>query len=112
MKPIDFRNETFDMLHQRLTSLRRQAYHHWIEHGPGTTREVAQRCGMDLLTFRPRTTELFQIGLVVVDESASARPQGDGTPAEGIYKARTLEEWQAWYQKEREAAVSGQQQLI
>lgn len=107
MKPIDFRNEKFDQLHQRLTSLRREAYQAWRLHGPGTTRQVAERSGMDLLTFRPRTTELYQIGLVVL-----AHDQAGATPQEGVYKALTLEEWQVWYEREREGAVSGQQQLL
>ncbi len=39
----------------------------WAKHGPCTTRQLAERSGISLLTLRPRTTDLFQIGLVACD---------------------------------------------
>lgn len=82
MKPIDYRNDTWESLQERLTALRLAALHAWREHGPGTTREVARRAGMDILTFRPRTTELHQLGYVVLQQGES---EGRGT--EGVYSA-------------------------
>lgn len=108
MKPIDFRNETFGQLRDRLTDLRLAVLQAWQAHGPATTRQVATRCGIDLLTFRPRTTELYQMGAVVlVDE---AEPTGDAH--EGVYRARTMAEWEAWHAAQAGQLVSGQQQLM
>lgn len=66
MKPVDFRNATFEGLRGELEGLRRRVYAAWVTYGPGTTREIAEKAGIDLLTFRPRTTELVEAGLVRV----------------------------------------------
>jgi hypothetical protein len=80
MKPIDYRNETWESLQERLSGLRQSVYQAWQAYGPGTTREVAQKAGIDILTFRPRTTELFQMGFVeVVDDAESV--------GEAVYQA-------------------------
>lgn len=100
--PTDFRNATFESLHGSIEGLRLAAYQAWLAHGPGTTRAVAAKCGMDLLTFRPRTTELVELGLVRVQHSPG------GETHEGVYCATGRDEWQQW----REARVSGQQQLL
>jgi len=78
VKPSDIRDQSFEALRGDLEGLRREAYQAWIGAGPGTTAEVAARSGMDLLTFRPRTTELVQCGLV---ELVGRRKH------EGIYQA-------------------------
>lgn len=105
MKPIDFRNETFEQLQARIAGLKRVVYLAWKAHGPGTTREVAMRSGLDLLTFRPRTTELVQLGFVcLTDEQADA--------SEGCYRARTFEEWNAWFAQQRERVNNPQLQLV
>lgn len=105
MKPIDFRNETFKQLEERLNPIRMAVYNAWLEHGPGTTRQVADRSGIDLLTLRPRTTELYQMGLVVPHEIQDQRP-------EGVYRVRPLGDWPAWHADEIAKHVSGQQQLL
>lgn len=79
MKPIDYRNAQFSELQDRLGKLRLAALHAWRVHGPGTTRDVARLAGMDLLTFRPRTTELYQLNFVML-----LNPEQKGT--EGIYR--------------------------
>jgi hypothetical protein len=113
MKPIDFRNETFHQLQERLTDLRQLVLSAWITQGPGTTRQVAQAAGIDLLTFRPRTTELFQIGAVALVEGDAPGAAGDGHGHEGVYRARTVEEWEAWHRAQAQAmGISGQQQLM
>jgi hypothetical protein len=99
MKPIDFRNETFDQLRERLNDDRELVHRAWLAHGPGTTREVAERAGIDLLSFRPRTTELFQLGLLEVAGKAGH---------EGIYAARSLPEWERFCAPKR---VMGESQL-
>jgi len=64
MKPVDFRNITWDQLHGHLAGLRQQVYDAFAQHGPGTTREVSERSRISILTLRPRTTELVQLGFV------------------------------------------------
>lgn len=89
MKPIDYRNTTWEALQETLTGRRLQVLDAWRIHGPGTTREVAARAGIDILTLRPRTTELLDLGLldlVQVDETRTCRQ------AEGVYRARTADE--------------------
>lgn len=81
MKPADYRNDTWDSLQLRVNHLRRMALEAWRAFGPGTTREVAERAKLDILSFRPRTTELCQLGFVVLDETAKARGH------EGVYRA-------------------------
>jgi len=104
MKSTDFRNATFESIRKDLEGLRLQVYEAWVQHGPCTTRQLAQRCGVDLLTVRPRTTELIQLGLL---EPCNDRPQNiDGH--EGFYRATLREQWNQW----REAIVSHQLQLI
>jgi hypothetical protein len=78
MKPIDYRNDTWEMVQGRM--LADERYKVWTafrHHGPGTTREVATRSGTDLLNLRPRATELYQLGFLAV--------AGEGN--EGIYTA-------------------------
>jgi hypothetical protein len=79
MKPIDYRSETWKDIQDRLDGLRYVVYHAWQTHGPGTTREVAERAAIDILTFRPRTTELFQLGLLEISEEQTGK--------EGVYQA-------------------------
>jgi hypothetical protein len=135
MKPIDFSRETYATLKPRLAADKQRVYQAWADHGPGTTREVATRSGIDILTFRPRTTDLVDLGLVrlvedgeliqreVPLEPSTLNPQHStcvswqhqqhGT--EGTYKARTLGEWQQWLTLQREAAdqtKNGQLQMI
>lgn len=98
MKATDYRNETWEALQSRVNALRRAVLDAWIAFGPGTTREVAARAGMDILTFRPRTTELHQLGFVTLDETE--KPHGH----EGIYRALTEAEALAEFsRRQREA---------
>jgi hypothetical protein len=83
MKPTDLRNATWRDVLTHLTEDMVRVHLAWQAHGPGTTREVAQKSGISLLTLRPRTTDLYKLGLVVlVDTEAN----------NGIYAARTREE--------------------
>lgn len=84
MDPIDYRNATWEDLQDRVSALRLAALVAWRTHGPGTTRQVAARSGMDLLTFRPRTTELYQLGYVMLLDQPGTVAKG-----EGIYAALT-----------------------
>lgn len=101
MQSTDFRNATFDSIRKNLDGLRLRAYHGWLLHGPGTTREVSQRCGMDILTFRPRTTELMALGLVTLDDRQHEK-------GEGVYRAARKEQWEAFAENQ----AAGQLTLI
>jgi predicted transcriptional regulator len=101
MSPIDLRNATFRDITARLISLRASIYEALLEHGPCTTRQLAAACGIDLLTVRPRVTELHQLGLVVLE---------DTDHHEGIYRALTLAEAESAFNA-RQADLVGSAQL-
>ncbi len=73
---------TWAGIQARLTGMRARAYYAWRAFPNRTTEECAALSGMNLLTFRPRTTELVQMGLVV---GAGMR---DGN---GLYRAEDLD---------------------
>lgn len=66
MKPIDYRNHTWDHVKAHLSGLRMQTYTAFVHYGPGTTREISERARISILTLRPRTTELLQLGFIEV----------------------------------------------
>lgn len=95
MKPSDLRNATWAEVQQHLGEDMLRVHAAWLAHGPGTTREIAEKSGISLLTFRPRTTDLYQLGYVACIGSSSA---GN----EGIYRGRTdAEAEQAWNEGKR-----------
>ena len=113
MQPIDFRNENFAQIRSRLSAQREAVHRAWLAHGPGTTREIAAKSGMDILSFRPRTTELFQLGLVVEISGNIEQPTSNPEHRnEGTYRGRFLDEWQTWCGEQREALLVGQMRLI
>jgi hypothetical protein len=95
MTPQQIRDSSFESLRSGLEPKRRAVYAAWARHGPGTTRQVAAAAGINLLTFRPRTTELLEVGLVELVGRAVH---------EGIYRARNLAQWEHW----RAARLSSQ----
>jgi hypothetical protein len=100
MTPVDYRNATFAELQDRgLEGLRGHVLKAWQAHGPCTTEELAEKSGISILTLRPRTTELVQIGLVVLSEAIVRR-------GGGIYRAATTHEALYHFQAER-ARASG-----
>ncbi len=103
MKPVDIRNESFESLRARLDENRARVHTAWLEHGPATTRQLADKSRIDLLTLRPRTTELYQIGAIALLEQEGH---------EGIYQARTIDAWEAWHRIQRETPPAIQQQLL
>lgn len=88
MSPIDHRNLTFKDLCSRLVHLRQSVYDALSHHGPCTTRELAHESGLDLLTVRPRVTELVQLGFAQCLDV-------DGH--EGRYRALTIAEAEALF---------------
>jgi hypothetical protein len=101
MKAIDYRNETWIGVLGRVTGLRRDVLSVLTARGPCTTRELAALSGIDLLTVRPRVTELVQLGLVVMT---------DHRGHDGIYTAVPLEQAKI-AQVEREARRRAGEQL-
>jgi hypothetical protein len=75
------RGITWAGIQSRLTGMRARAYYAWRAFPGRTTEECAALSGMNLLTLRPRTTELLQMGLVV----AAGVRNGNG-----LYRAEDL----------------------
>lgn len=101
MKPTDFRDMTFEGLQKWLSRDRERVYLAWLQHGPGTTREVAVASAIGILTFRPRTTQLYQAGLIELMGDQRAGHQG-------VYRAVPLEVWR----RRREAAPKRAEQMV
>jgi predicted transcriptional regulator len=99
MSPIDYRTATWADIRGRLVNLRASVYDALLDHGPCTTRELATACGIDLLTVRPRVTELVQLGLV--------RCIG-GAGHHGIYQALTLAQAEDHFLATQSAALEPQ----
>jgi hypothetical protein len=89
MKPTDFRDLTFDKLRKDLSRQRESVYAAWQIYGPGTTRHVAGEAGIDILSLRPRTTELLELGLLAVVDPDFVR-------SEGVYRVTTPAEWETF----------------
>lgn len=104
MIPIDFRNATFESLQAGMTRAQRAVLDAWEEFGPGTTRNVAALSGIDILTFRPRTTDLVQLGFVVLDEVQDRK-------GEGRYRALSKWEAAALFLQRKKAATAAQTEL-
>ncbi len=104
MTPIDYRNETFASLEGRLRGQRAAVLAAWREHGPCTTEELAERAGMSILTLRPRTTELVQMGFV--------RLSGDERSTKGgTYRAASYAETLDHFHTNRREAMDPQLHL-
>ena len=81
MNPVDYRNETWQGLRNRLQGQRQRVYGELKKFAPCTTRQLAERARIDILAVRPRMTELVALGL--------AECIG-GTHGEGVYRAVDL----------------------
>jgi len=100
VKPIDFRNETWASVQDRLSGLREVVYRGLEAHGPVTTLDLAARLNISGFSVRPRVTELCQLGLAKVV---------DGTPrSEGRYEAVPMIVAEAWFVREKDAATASQ----
>jgi hypothetical protein len=101
MKPIDFRNETFAQVQERVVGARAVVLAAFQKHGPCTTKQLAELSGLSLLTLRPRTTELVELGLVVLAEAQAEK-------GEGTYRAATHSEAILFFNESRRRATPGQ----
>lgn len=92
MTATDIRNANFEQLRDSLEERRREVYEAFVCHGPCTTRQLADAARMDILSVRPRASELVDIGLLVITGFDTSRGK-----REGIYRATDLNEWRAWH---------------
>lgn len=97
MNASAFSAATFRDLQNQLVHLRLSVWEALAHHGPCTTRELARACDIDILTVRPRMTELLQMGFAVCTNE-----HGEGR--EGIYRALTLAEAEDAFNARRNAA--------
>ena len=98
MKPIDYRNDTFADVQKRIDSGREAVLNAWRKHGPMTTGQLAAASGISILTLRPRTTELYQWGFVVLE---------GGAKGAGIYRAAEPAEVARHFRERQAQAHSG-----
>jgi predicted transcriptional regulator len=104
MKPINLSQSKFEDLQPLLSGLRKTVLKAFVDHGPATTREISRLSGLDILTVRPRATELYQIGAIELLDYCGL---------EGVYRARTYSEWREAHEALAEIANKvRQQQLI
>jgi len=104
MQPIDYRNATFADVQSRCAGQRQQVFNELARLGPCTTRELAARSGIDLLSIRPRITELVDLGLVALHEILSQL-----TKHEGVYYTLTTAEAEALFNQRWQAATKEEQ---
>jgi hypothetical protein len=104
MKPIDFRLATYESLQERINDSRAGVLAAWRKFGPGTTAVVAEAAGISILTLRPRSTELFQLGFICLND---LQPY----VGEGVYRAREATEIIAWCAARRAEATERQTEL-
>lgn len=118
MKPIDYRNITWEGIQNHIHNDREAVLHSLREYGPCTTRSLASMMNMDILTVRPRVTELLQLGFVEVWEGEPpCEPTYMGSDGaspsrrEGIYRALSDEEaFEAF--RQRKSSPNYQPQLL
>lgn len=105
--PTNIRDLCFRDIKARLHGLRASVYEALLEHGPMTTRALADASGMCILTVRPRVTELFQLGfaVLVIDDTCPHLPR------EGVFRALTAAEAETVF-LERQAAAHDPQQTF
>lgn len=85
MKPEAYRDMTFEEIKGHLVEDRLATYQSLTIWGPVTTRRLAEFMRRDILTVRPRVTELCQMGLARLADKA-------GSGREGLYVAVPLVE--------------------
>lgn len=106
MKPIDYRDTTFRDIQARVHGDRASVLEALQLHGPATTRDLARAMEWDVLSVRPRVTELVQLGL------AELVPEQDGRVSrEGSYRALSTAEAEALFIWRQKAAQDPQCEL-
>lgn len=83
MTTTEIRDLNFEQLQDRLSGLRQAVHSSLLRHGPCTTRALAAKAEIDILTVRPRVTELVELGFAI----CTGREGG-----EGMYRALNYNE--------------------
>ena len=104
MTPINFRAATFADLQERLYGQRAAVFAAWKKYGPCTTQQLAASSGLSILSLRPRTTELFQLGYICLADEQQAW-------AAGVYRAREYPELVTWFDARHDAAQEIQSEI-
>lgn len=104
LTPLDFSKANLADIQKRVTKLRLAVYEALLKHGPCTTRELATAMERDLLTVRPRVTELLELGLVAL--------VGDERTHEGTYRALTWSEAAALQETQKRQPQPAEQLLM
>jgi hypothetical protein len=94
LTPEDIRDMNWEQMQEHVGGLRASALAAFREHGPGTTRQVAARAGWELLSLRPRATELLQLGFLELVGRENH---------EGVYLARSDAEVRGRMERDAEA---------
>jgi len=87
MDAVDYRQMTWEAIQERLTSDRLAVWHALQVWGPRTTRQLAKMMDKDILSVRPRVTELCQMGFAKEVDVPEHKRQADGAAREGYYLA-------------------------
>jgi hypothetical protein len=87
MKPTDYRYMTWEDIQEHLVEDRLAVYNSLQVWGPCTTRQLGVYMSLDVLSVRPRVTELCQMGLARVVEVPLEKRREDGSVREGYYVA-------------------------
>jgi hypothetical protein len=101
MKPINYRNATFETIQAHITGQRMRVYDGYRIHGPCTTRELSNFLQMSILSVRPRTTELVELDLVICIAGKD--------PREGFYMVRTEAEARDIFENKKREAIHYEQ---
>lgn len=98
MNPEAIRNANWGEIQAWVSGARRKVYEALRGLGPSTTQALANAMGMNLLTVRPRVTELVQVGLVELYDK-------DGH--EGVYVAVNESAAELAHQRRRQVDATG-----
>lgn len=105
MLGTDIRDLNWQQIQERVSGLREAVHSSLLGFGPCTTRQLATKMGVDLLTVRPRVTELVELNFA----ECTGRDSG-----EGVYRALSYAEAIKKFQDQRAIARGEgvQQQLF
>jgi hypothetical protein len=87
MKPTDYRDMTWEEIKCALVEDRLAVYNSLQVWGPCTTRQLAVYMSLDILSVRPRMTELCQMGLARAVEVGMEKRREDQSVREGYYES-------------------------
>ena len=102
MNTLDIKLDNWNAIADQLTDRRLAVWRALIHRGESTSRNLAYYMDADVLTIRPRLTELLQLGFVVLTGK-----QGH----EGTYRACSQEEARRAFVTRQQEALNPQKEL-